>query len=41
MPQILKTRCIVNFREKKFRLGEVKKAKSNKIEKNEELITGY
>ena len=37
MPQILGTKCIVNVRKdrskKKFRFGEVKMARSNKIKK--------
>ena len=52
MPQISKTKCIVNFRNikkqieiyrrrKKFWFGGIKMAKSNKIEKTEELILGY
>ena len=45
MLQIFKAKCIVNFRKyrsiKKFRFGGVKIAKSNKIEKTEELIAGY
>ena len=43
---MFKIKCIVNFkkyrsRKKKFRFGGVKMAKSNKIEKTEELIAGY
>ena len=42
MPQILKTKCIVNFRKhrsgKKFRFGGVKMGKSNEIE---ELVVGH
>ena len=45
MPQIFKTECIVNFRKyrsrKKFRFGEVKSAKSNKILKTEKLVAEY
>ena len=45
MPQIFKTECIVNFRKyrsrKKFRFGEVKLAKSNKILKTEKLVAEY
>ena len=48
MPQVFKTKCILNFRKyrsgkKKFRFGWVKigKIKSNKIEKTEELIAQY
>ena len=37
MPQIFKTKCIVNFRNYRSK----KTAKSNKIEKTEELIAGY
>ena len=42
MPQIFKTKCILNFRKyrsrKKFRFGGVKIDKINKIVKTEELI---
>ena len=45
MSQTFKTKCIVNFRKhrskKKFRFGGLKTTKSNKIEKNEELIAEY
>ena len=45
MPQMFKTKCVVNFRKyrsrKKFRFDGVKMVKSNKIEKNEKLIAGY
>ena len=45
MLQIFKTKCIANFRKcrsrKKSRFGGVKMAKSNKIEKTEELIAEY
>ena len=45
MPQMFKTKCIVNFPKyrsrKKVRFGGVKIAKSIKIEENEELIAGH
>ena len=45
MPQMFKAKYIVNFRKyrsrKKVRFGGVKMAKSNKIEKTEELVAGY
>ena len=45
MPQIFKTKYVVNFRKyrcrKKFRFGLVKMAKSNKIGETVELIAGY
>ena len=45
MPQIFKTKYIVNSEnieaEKKFRFGGEKMAKSNKIEKTEELIARH
>ena len=45
IPQIFKTKSMINFRKykskKKFRFGRLKMAKSNKIEKTEQLITGY
>ena len=45
MPQIFKTKYILNFRkievEKKFRFGGIKLVKLNKIEKTEELIAQY
>ena len=45
MLQIFKTEGIVNFRKygsrKKFRFGEVKLAKSNKISKTEKLVAEY
>ena len=45
MPQIFKRECVVNFRKykhkKKFRLGSVKMATSNKNGKTKELVSGY
>ena len=45
IPQFFKTKSMVNFRKykskKKFRFRGLKMAKSNKIEKTEQLITGY
>ena len=45
MPQMFKAKYIVNFRKyrsrKKVRFDGVKMAKSNKIEKTEELVAGY
>ena len=40
MPQIVNFRKYIS-KKKKFRLGEVKMAKLNKIEKTQDLIAGY